>query len=118
MDYDEPKVLTEYVWSQCRDQFTDLEFKIWQADIARQKARASMDPRIRRMMSKRFEFDSDPKLVEVLSGELEEFRVKVRDRIAREHPEIINRCPKCNRIARTPRAKQCRWCFFDWHESS
>jgi hypothetical protein len=27
----------------------------------------------------------------------------------------INRCPKCNRVVRTPRARQCLWCGHDWH---
>lgn len=35
--------------------------------------------------------------------------VKYRDEI------VFNKCPKCNRIARTPKAKQCRFCHFDWH---
>ncbi len=28
---------------------------------------------------------------------------------------VINTCPQCGRLARTPLAKQCRHCFFDWH---
>jgi len=28
---------------------------------------------------------------------------------------FVNRCPKCNRIARTPAARQCMWCHHDWH---
>jgi hypothetical protein len=27
----------------------------------------------------------------------------------------LNKCPKCNKIARTPKAKQCRFCRYDWH---
>ena len=27
----------------------------------------------------------------------------------------INNCPKCGKLARTPRAKQCRHCGHDWH---
>jgi len=26
-----------------------------------------------------------------------------------------NLCPKCNGLARTPKAKQCRHCYHDWH---
>jgi hypothetical protein len=29
---------------------------------------------------------------------------------------LVNRCPKCNRVVRTPRARQCLWCGNDWHE--
>ncbi|EMI27252.1 hypothetical protein RESH_02167 [Rhodopirellula europaea SH398] len=28
---------------------------------------------------------------------------------------IENRCSKCQRLARTPAAKQCLWCGHDWH---
>jgi hypothetical protein len=28
----------------------------------------------------------------------------------------INRCPKCNRVVRTPLAQLCLWCGHDWHE--
>ena len=28
---------------------------------------------------------------------------------------FVNRCPECNRIARTPTARQCMWCHHDWH---
>jgi hypothetical protein len=33
-----------------------------------------------------------------------------RDRI------FLNYCPDCHKLARTPRAKQCRFCGHDWHE--
>jgi hypothetical protein len=29
---------------------------------------------------------------------------------------IVNRCPGCHRVVRTPRARQCFWCRNDWHE--
>jgi hypothetical protein len=28
---------------------------------------------------------------------------------------VINLCPACQRLARTPKARQCRFCGFDWH---
>jgi len=27
----------------------------------------------------------------------------------------LNNCPKCGKITRTPKAKQCRFCHHDWH---
>ena len=38
-------------------------------------------------------------------------------RVLAEHrAEIIeNRCPKCSRLVRTPAARQCLWCGYDWH---
>lgn len=28
---------------------------------------------------------------------------------------LLNNCPVCNRLARTPQARQCQYCNFDWH---
>jgi hypothetical protein len=30
----------------------------------------------------------------------------------------VARCPACNRVLRTPEAKQCFWCGHDWHKHS
>jgi hypothetical protein len=41
---------------------------------------------------------------------------KIAERLLKDNGnEIINNCPKCGRLARTPKAKQCRYCGFDWH---
>lgn len=31
---------------------------------------------------------------------------------------FFNRCPKCGALARTPTARQCRFCAHDWHGES
>jgi ribosomal protein L40E len=45
------------------------------------------------------------------------FKLKLVSRIYNEHKNELqlNLCPKCGKIARTPEAKQCRFCFYDWH---
>lgn len=45
------------------------------------------------------------------------FRKRVVTRIYNENINELdlNRCPKCNGIARTPKARQCRYCKHDWH---
>lgn len=41
---------------------------------------------------------------------------KIAERILRNHRnEVINNCPKCGKLARTPKAQQCRYCQYDWH---
>ncbi len=35
--------------------------------------------------------------------------------IKRNRKELLNYCQKCKGLARTPRAKQCRHCGYDWH---
>lgn len=42
----------------------------------------------------------------------ERILAECRDRV------FLNRCPRCGRVARTPTAKQCRYCRHDWHASS
>jgi len=45
------------------------------------------------------------------------FVLKVATRIWNEHRHELqlNLCPACGKIARTPKVKQCRFCFHDWH---
>lgn len=47
-----------------------------------------------------------------------EFRRRVVDRILREHAAevVLNRCPKCDGLCRTPRAKQCMRCGHSWRK--
>jgi hypothetical protein len=43
------------------------------------------------------------------------FFENVAKRIFRENEVVLNLCPQCQKIARTPLAKQCRFCFHSWH---
>jgi hypothetical protein len=46
----------------------------------------------------------------------EELRQLIAERLFKEHADkILNTCPRCEKLARTPLAKQCRHCGFDWH---
>jgi hypothetical protein len=49
-----------------------------------------------------------------------EFRQRVVERILREHAAdvVLNRCPRCEGLCRTPRARQCFRCGHSWHEHS
>lgn len=47
----------------------------------------------------------------------EEYRANVVKRLIAEcHDQIdFNRCTECDRLPRSPLAKQCPWCGYDWH---
>lgn len=47
----------------------------------------------------------------------EDFNLVVASRILNDHLEHIkfNLCKRCKALARTPFAKQCRHCGYDWH---
>ena len=59
----------------------------------------------------------DDKINELVSLGKEALENKIAYRLLEEHSkELLNNCPKCGGLARTPFAKQCRHCGYDWHE--
>jgi len=48
------------------------------------------------------------------------FTERTAGRILAEHGNeiFLNYCPRCGAIAKTPKARQCRFCQHDWHDSS
>lgn len=57
-----------------------------------------------------------PEVAALLAHGPQAFRRAVVERLLREHEaEVLNPCPRCGAMARTPRAKQCSRCFHDWH---
>ena len=57
----------------------------------------------------------DPKILKLLENGIDEFEKAVAIRIDEQNTIKYNNCPKCSKLARTPKAKQCRFCGFDWH---
>ncbi len=57
----------------------------------------------------------DPEILKLLKNGIEEFERNVAIRIDKTNFIDYNNCPKCNRLARTPKAQQCRFCSHDWH---
>lgn len=94
---------------------THFEKLGWKAAIARSKAEHSSG-RMREILLEKWGRQNDPRVVEALSQGVDAFQEAVRDRVLRDHPEVVNRCPRCARLARTPKAKQCRWCYFQWRD--
>ncbi len=42
---------------------------------------------------------------------------RIAQRVYDQHKnEIINLCPSCGKLARTPNSQQCRHCGYDWHK--
>jgi hypothetical protein len=59
----------------------------------------------------------DPQVRELGAVGQEAIVRRAVQRILTEHKGevILNHCPKCGKLCRTPRAKQCRSCLHDWH---
>jgi hypothetical protein len=59
----------------------------------------------------------DPEILALLENGIEQFRKNTAERIFRDNADKIffNNCPQCGKLARTPEAKQCRYCGYSWH---
>lgn len=59
----------------------------------------------------------DPDVLRLARDGYDAFVLQTGQRILKEHQGeiLLNCCPRCNALARTPRARQCRFCGHDWH---
>lgn len=59
----------------------------------------------------------DPAVLDLTREGSEAFLHHTAERILADHADKIhiNRCPRCGKVARTPKARQCWSCMFDWH---
>ncbi len=73
----------------------------------------------RKKMYERYDrISNDPNVLKLLENGYEKFVIQTAKRIQNNtlNQFKINRCPKCNFVARTPYAKQCIQCKHDWHD--
>jgi hypothetical protein len=73
---------------------------------------------MRKIMLERAWFTEDPRNKELLKDGYDTFEIAVAERIMKDSPEkvVLNTCPKCSKLARTPFAKQCRYCGCSWRD--
>ena len=79
---------------------------------AQERARGTLDPLRSKWLS------NDPQVLALARDGYDIFTARTAERILREnlHKVLLNLCPSCGELARTPAAKQCRFCRRDWHE--
>lgn len=72
-----------------------------------------MDEKVKRLIVSKGWFSDEPEIKAMMAGGYESFKFKVAEQIYKEHKHELNLnlCPECGKIARTPLAQQCRWCF-------
>lgn len=63
---------------------------------------------------------NDPQVLQLAADGNDAFVLRTAQRIMNDHGNelIFNFCPKCKALARTPKARQCRFCGHDWHHTS
>lgn len=79
---------------------------------------ASSNSNMKQLLSERGLIRNEREVLDFLKDGYEQFEANVAKRIMTETPEkvFLNNCPKCKRLARTPYARQCRFCGYSWHD--
>lgn len=110
--------LKSYIINYYAHLMTDKEAKARRTIFAKQKISEMEGTLLAEKMRERW-MSNDAEVLALIADGEEKFYDSVYARIMREHSHevFINRCPKCNALARTPKAKQCPKCFHSWHDN-
>jgi hypothetical protein len=113
--------LADYIFNYCYEFYNDHERKAKDHHFGLVKFGHWSDdaPDPIKNVKERFKTD-DPEALKLLAVGYRQFMMNTAERIYQEHKSELklNLCPKCQKIARTPTAKQCRFCGYDWHDKN
>jgi hypothetical protein len=114
--------LAHYIVRYYADLMTDVELKAQRHLFATMKAtkgrsdetaqRETQNDRLRsRWLS------AEPDVLSLAKDGYQQFQLMTAARILRDSAGKVffNTCPVCGALARTPSARQCRYCGHDWH---
>ena len=109
--------LLDYIFDYCSKYFLENETKARWHLMALSKSKYDTNSPMFKWHEQRNMTSTDKNVLALIENGFEAFKIKVATRIFNEHKHELelNLCPKCNKIARTPKAKQCRFCSHDWH---
>ena len=96
---------------------TDFEKRCHILGVRRAKALLGRSSDLSRRVQAEWE-GADEEVRSALDSGVPEFERRTRDRVLgafRDGILVINRCPECRRVVRTPLTRQCLWCGHDWH---
>lgn len=111
------KELKKYLIEKCRNWMLPEELNA----LRRLNLTQSGEESTRRVALKSVKLElvygfSDDKTNELVLLGREKLELAIAGRLLEHHEsEVINNCPKCEKLTRTPFAKQCRFCGHDWH---
>jgi len=115
----------DYILNYFSSLMTEKEAKAWKHWASSYKiihsnsSEAQKKTRIK-FMTKTGWLSEDNEVLALLENGIDKFRENTAKRIFSDNPKVLdfNCCPKCGKLARTPFAKQCRYCGHDWHNES
>ena len=109
--------LKKYLLEQCYDWMLDEEKVVLRrlglTEYGEITTRKSALAQHKMELLYRFQDDNVNEMVSLGKAQAEE---NIAKRILKDNPNIINNCSKCGKLARTPRARQCRHCGYKWFE--
>lgn len=110
--------LKKYLLEQCRDWMFDDEKVVLRrlnltehGEITTEKSTLAQH---KMELLYRFKDDNINEMVSLGKTRAEE---NIANRILKDNPNILNNCPRCRKLARTPKARQCRHCGHKWFEN-
>lgn len=109
--------LIDYIFEYCGKYFTEDESKANGHLTAMFKSKNNVHSPMYKFFMKEENVLVNQQIVDLVKDGFEKFKIRVVTRIYSEHKHSLdlNLCTKCWKIARTPDARQCRFCFHDWH---
>ena len=113
------KETVRYIMKYFSNLLTEEEKRAWRHQTFTEKVMYSTNPekRTKRWKEKGLLTD-DAAILALLAKGYDNFELKVAERVMRERRDeiFLNNCPKCDRLARTPKARLCRHCGYSWHQ--
>ena len=116
--YNDDAVLTEYVLRHYDRYLTAAEGRgICKTPLTHKAAVELKCLYFDQHLDERYGPVTDQEIADALADGRDSLRIRTRDRLLREYSDtiVINRCPQCKRIVRSPMSKQCQWCKHKWH---
>ncbi len=110
--------LIDYIFEYCLKYYSELEIKAKRHHFGMAKFGKYPDNTFEAIENAKGRFfTEDQEVKKLLENGYSEFMKNTATRIYKVHKDELNLnvCPKCEKIARTPSAKQCRFCFYTWH---
>jgi hypothetical protein len=109
-----------YIITYYSNLMTESDKIAWKHYSSTIKLAGSNNAELLDMYKRKGWISEDEEILILLENGYDNFELNTAKKILQNFPEevFLNNCQKCGKLARTPTAKQCRFCGFDWHNIS
>jgi hypothetical protein len=116
MEKDKIKYILNY-FSSLMTKEEQVAWRHWSTTYKMEHSESTFDQKDSRkkLSIERGLMTDDKHILVLLEDGIDDFERRVAERINTENSINFNDCPNCGKLARTPKAKQCRFCVYDWH---